>query len=101
MLLTGSSDSLLAAIALVVQFSLIILTYGSGAPGGLLVPTLVLGAALGYLVGATQESLLGMSAATTYAHVGMAAFFSAVSKLTSLKIRQLCWRQRAEAILLG
>ncbi|WP_096602308.1 chloride channel protein [Calothrix sp. NIES-2100] len=81
MLLTGSSDSLFAAIALVVQFTLIILTYGSGAPGGLLVPTLVLGAALGYLVGATQESLLGMSAATTYAHVGMAAFFSAVSKV--------------------
>ncbi|MBD2240019.1 chloride channel protein [Aulosira sp. FACHB-113] len=81
LLLTGSSDSVLAAIAFVVQFSLIILTYGSGAPGGLLVPTLVLGAALGYLVGATQESLLGMSAATTYAHVGMAAFFSAVSKV--------------------
>ncbi|MBH8564595.1 chloride channel protein [Nostoc sp. CENA67] len=70
-----------AAIALLVQFTLIILTYGSGAPGGLLVPTLALGAALGYLVGAIEQSLLGMSAATTYAHVGMAAFFSAVSKV--------------------
>lgn len=79
--LTGSADWSFAAIAFLVQFALIILTYGSGAPGGLLVPTLVLGAALGYLVGATEHSLLGMSAATTYAHVGMAAFFSAVSKV--------------------
>ncbi|MBD2440469.1 chloride channel protein [Nostoc sp. FACHB-110] len=80
-LLVGSANWLFAAIAFLVQFTLIIFTYGSGAPGGLLVPTLVLGAALGYLVGATEQSLLGMSAATTYAHVGMAAFFSAVSKV--------------------
>ncbi|MEH2061493.1 MAG: chloride channel protein [Nostoc sp.] len=80
-LLVGSADWSFAAIAFLVQFALIILTYGSGAPGGLLVPTLGLGAALGYLVGATEHSLLGMSAATTYAHVGMAAFFSAVSKV--------------------
>ncbi|MBN3886174.1 MAG: chloride channel protein [Nostoc sp.] len=80
-LLIGNVNWLFAAIAFLVQFALIILTYGSGAPGGLLVPTLGLGAALGYLVGATEHSLLGMSAATTYAHVGMAAFFSAVSKV--------------------
>ncbi len=80
-LLTGTANWSFAAIALLVQFTLIIFTYGSGAPGGLLVPTLVLGAALGYLVGAVEHSLLGMSAATTYAHVGMAAFFSAVSKV--------------------
>lgn len=80
-LLIGNVNWLFAAIAFLVQFTLIILTYGSGAPGGLLVPTLALGAALGYLVGATEHSLLGMSAATTYAHVGMAAFFSAVSKV--------------------
>ncbi|MEH2056779.1 MAG: chloride channel protein [Nostoc sp.] len=80
-LLVGSADWSFAAIAFLVQFALIILTYGSGAPGGLLVPTLGLGAALGYLVGATEHSLLGMSAATTYAHVGMAAFFCAVSKV--------------------
>ncbi|MEH2270411.1 MAG: chloride channel protein [Nostoc sp.] len=80
-LLIGNVNWVFAAIAFLVQFALIILTYGSGAPGGLLVPTLGLGAALGYLVGATEHSLLGMSAATTYAHVGMAAFFSAVSKV--------------------
>jgi CIC family chloride channel protein len=80
-LLTSIGDWLFAAIALLVQFTLIIFTYGSGAPGGLLVPTLVLGAALGYLVGSAEQSLLGMSAASTYANVGMAAFFSAVSKV--------------------
>ncbi|MBN3946971.1 MAG: chloride channel protein [Nostoc sp. NMS7] len=80
-LLAGNTNWSFAAIALLVQFTLIIFTYGSGAPGGLLVPTLVLGAALGYLVGAVEHSLLGMSAATVYAHVGMAAFFSAVSKV--------------------
>ncbi|MDZ8035768.1 MAG: chloride channel protein [Nostoc sp. DedQUE08] len=80
-LLVGSANWSFAAIAFLVQFTLIIFTYGSGAPGGLLVPTLALGAALGYLVGAVEHSLLGMSAATVYAHVGMAAFFSAVSKV--------------------
>ncbi|MEH2084789.1 MAG: chloride channel protein [Nostoc sp.] len=80
-LLVGSANWSFAAIAFLVQFILIIFTYGSGAPGGLLVPTLALGAALGYLVGAVEHSLLGMSAATVYAHVGMAAFFSAVSKV--------------------
>ncbi|MBD2504477.1 chloride channel protein [Anabaena azotica] len=80
-LLLGNANWLFAAIALLVQFTLIIFTYGAGAPAGLLVPTLVLGAALGYLVGATEQSLLGMSAATTYAQVGMAALFSGVSKV--------------------
>ncbi|WP_242057677.1 chloride channel protein [Nostoc sp. FACHB-87] len=80
-ILMGDAHWLFAAIALLVQFTLILLTYGSGAPGGLLVPTLVLGSALGYLVGTAEQSCLGMSAATTYAHVGMAAFFSAVSKV--------------------
>ncbi|MEA5502566.1 chloride channel protein [Halotia wernerae UHCC 0503] len=81
LLLTGQADWLFAAIALLVQFILIVVCYGSGAPGGLLVPTLVLGAALGYLVGFCEHSWLGVGVATTYAHVGMAAFFSAVSKV--------------------
>ncbi|WGV28731.1 chloride channel protein [Halotia branconii] len=81
LLLTGQADWLFAAIALLVQFTLIAVCYGSGAPGGLLVPTLVLGAALGYLVGFCEYSWLGVGVATTYAHVGMAAFFSAVSKV--------------------
>ncbi|MEA5617059.1 chloride channel protein [Cronbergia sp. UHCC 0137] len=80
-LLSGQSNWQFAAIAFIVQFILIVICYGSGAPAGLLVPTLFLGAALGYLVGATEYSLLGIGVPTTYAHVGMAAFLSAVSKV--------------------
>jgi CIC family chloride channel protein len=80
-LLTGEADWLFAAITLLVQFVLIVLCSGSGAPAGLLVPTLVLGAALGYLVGDGEHTLFKMGVATTYAHVGMAGFFAAVSKV--------------------
>ncbi len=81
LVLVGEADWRLTAIAFVSQFILILLCSGSGAPGGLLVPTLVLGAALGYLVGAVEHSTLGMSLATTYARVGMAAFFGAVARV--------------------
>ena len=81
MLLTGDANWQLVAIAFVVQFLLILFTYGSGAPGGLLVPSLVLGAALGYLVGTWEHSLLGLGTVTTYAQVGMAAFFCAVARV--------------------
>lgn len=81
MLLTGDADWQLVAIAFVVQFLLILFTYGSGAPGGLLVPSLVLGAALGYLVGTWEHSLLGLGTVTTYSRVGMAAFFCAVARV--------------------
>jgi CIC family chloride channel protein len=81
MLLTGDANWQFVAIAFVVQFFLILLTYGSGAPGGLLVPSLMLGAALGYLVGTFEHALLGLGTVTTYAHVGMAAFFCAVARV--------------------
>jgi len=80
-LLTGHANWQFTAIIFIAQFILILLAAGSGAPGGLLVPTLILGAALGYLVGACEHSLLHMSLATTYARVGMATFFSAVARV--------------------
>lgn len=81
LLLVGQADWKLTALAFVSQFFLIILCSGSGAPGGLLVPTLVLGAALGYLVGEVEHSMLGMGLATTYARVGMATFFGASARV--------------------
>lgn len=81
MLLTGDANWHFVAIAFIVQFLLILFTYGSGAPGGLLVPSLVLGAALGYLVGTWEQSLMGLGTVTTYAQVGMAAFFCAVARV--------------------
>jgi CIC family chloride channel protein len=80
LLLTGDADWQLVAIVFCVQFFLIAVTYGSGAPGGLLIPSMVLGAALGYLVGIGEHEVLGLSSATTYSRVGMAAFFCAVAR---------------------
>ncbi|HTL87948.1 MAG TPA: chloride channel protein, partial [Leptolyngbya sp.] len=80
LLLTGSASWELVAIVFCVQFFLIVFTYGSGAPGGLLIPSMVLGAALGYLVGVGEYQVLALSPATTYARVGMAAFFCGVAR---------------------
>jgi len=81
LMLTGDAHWQLTAIAFLVQFLLILLTYGSGAPGGLLVPSLVLGAALGYLVGVWEHHFLGFGTVTTYTRAGMGAFFSAVARV--------------------
>ncbi|MGB5962050.1 MAG: chloride channel protein [Coleofasciculaceae cyanobacterium] len=80
LLLTGEANWQLVAIVFCVQFFLIVVTYGSGAPGGLLIPSMVLGAALGYLVGVGELHILGLSSPTTYARVGMAAFFCGVAR---------------------
>ncbi|PSB04908.1 chloride channel protein, partial [Merismopedia glauca CCAP 1448/3] len=49
-LVIGNMDWQLRAIALISQFCLIAIAYGSGAPGGLFAPCLILGSALGGLV---------------------------------------------------
>ena len=81
---TGTVGWQLAALALVVKFGLTLVAYGSGAPGGLFAPSLVMGAALGNLVGLVQYEVLGPTLAglpITYALVGMGAFFGAVSRV--------------------
>jgi CIC family chloride channel protein len=79
LLLAGHDHWKNAVIAFVVQFTLILLATGSGAPGGLLVPTLLLGSSLGYCVGVLQQTLLGVSVPEVYAKVGMGAFMSATA----------------------
>ncbi|MBO3458367.1 chloride channel protein [Aetokthonos hydrillicola Thurmond2011] len=81
LLLTGEANWQLVALVFWVQFLLILFTYASGAPAGLLVPTLGLGAALGYLVGTLSHNLLALGLATTYARVGMGAFFCGVARV--------------------
>ncbi|WP_103123472.1 chloride channel protein [Nostoc cycadae] len=81
LLLAGDANWQMVALVFCIQFLLILFTYGSGAPAGLLVPTLALGAALGYLVGIWEHHWLGLSLATTYARVGMGAFFSGVARV--------------------
>lgn len=71
----------LAATAFVAQFILTIVAYGSGAAGGLFAPVLILGAALGLLVGICENSLLHAGAPVTYALAGMGTFFGAVVRV--------------------
>ncbi|MGC1396858.1 MAG: chloride channel protein [Coleofasciculaceae cyanobacterium] len=81
LLLTGEKSWQFTTLALVVYFLLTLVSYGSGAPGGLFHPSLVLGSALGYLVGTAQLHLLHFGSPTSFALAGMGAFFSAVSKV--------------------
>ncbi|GAB1542593.1 chloride channel protein [Scytonema sp. NUACC21] len=79
--ITGDVDPYTAVLAFVVQFILTLVAFGSGAPGGLFAPSLILGSCLGYLIGVCQGYVLGIGDPTTYALAGMGAFFSAVSKV--------------------
>ncbi|MBE9039109.1 chloride channel protein, partial [aff. Roholtiella sp. LEGE 12411] len=79
--ITGSANPSFAAIAFAAQFILTLVAFGSGAPGGLFAPSLILGSCLGHLVGVCEFYLLGVGSLTTYALAGMGGFFSAVSKV--------------------
>lgn len=87
-LLAGNVTIAAAALAFIAHFLLTCIAYGAGTPGGLFAPTLVLGAALGHVVGTLQYYTLGVASPTTYALAGMGAFFSAVGKvpITSIVI---------------
>jgi len=73
------------------KFLLTLIACGSGAPGGIFAPALILGSSLGLLVGTGASALesavslpLGLPAdigsLSTYSLAGMGAFFSAVTK---------------------
>lgn len=65
-------------VLLVAKLAMTLVSYGSGAPGGIFAPMLVLGAVLGLLSGRATESLapgLGVHE-TTFAVLGMAAWFT-------------------------
>ncbi|MCT7951969.1 chloride channel protein [Ancylothrix sp. C2] len=79
-LVTGDGNWQTSLIAFIAHFFLTIIAAGSGAPGGLFAPSLVLGSALGHLVGIMEVNLLGAGLASTYALAGMGAFFCAVCR---------------------
>lgn len=81
LLLTGIENWQTAAIALGAQFLLTIVAYGSGAPGGLFAPALLLGASLGQLLGIAKVGMTGVGLAYPYALAGMGAFFTAVVRV--------------------
>jgi CIC family chloride channel protein len=80
-LITGSANVSFAAIAFLAQFILTLIAFGSGAPGGLFAPSLILGSCLGHIIGVSASYFLPIDAPTTYALAGMGGFFSAVSKV--------------------
>lgn len=80
-----------ALIGFIVKFVLTLVAAGSGAPGGIFAPALILGSSLGFVIGTLAHYLeaaigipLGLSPSigsnATYALAGMGAFFSAVTK---------------------
>jgi chloride channel protein, CIC family len=89
--LTSELGWKMTAIIFVTKFILTLVAFGSGAPGGLFAPSLILGSALGYLVSTAAQALQGVSGiplglgsgeglVTTCALAGMGAFFSAVTR---------------------
>lgn len=81
LLLSGGAEWQLVTFVFVVKFASIVFVAGSGAPGGLLIPSMTMGSALGYLVGVLGHNILLVESPSTYTYVGMAAFFCAVSRV--------------------
>ncbi|MDZ8241160.1 MAG: chloride channel protein [Nostoc sp. ChiQUE01a] len=79
--ITGVAHPTVAAIAFGAQFILTLVAFGSGAPGGLFAPSLILGSCLGHIIGISEFYITGEGSPTTYALAGMGGFFSAVSKV--------------------
>jgi len=88
--LTSELGWKITALIFVTKFLLTMIAFGSGAPGGLFAPSLILGSALGYLVSTAAQHMQGIGIPlgvefgegliTTSALTGMGAFFSAVTR---------------------
>ncbi|MBE9009617.1 chloride channel protein [Pseudanabaenaceae cyanobacterium LEGE 13415] len=80
----------ITAVLFITKFVLTLVAFGSGAPGGLFAPSLILGSALGYLISFAAQNIelagvplgldLSTALTTTAALTGMGAFFSAVTR---------------------
>ena len=80
-LLEGKIPLLLIVIVFVGKFFLTPFCFGSGAAGGLFLPTIMLGAFLGYFTGNVAQNFLSLQVEPiVVALVGMGAFLSAVAR---------------------
>jgi CIC family chloride channel protein len=88
LIVSGKTSWVMVLVAFFEFFLLTLTAYGSGAPGGLFAPCLVLGATLGYMTGLLEVHLTGQGSPTTLALVGMGAFFAGVGRvpLTAITI---------------
>ncbi|CAD5972436.1 chloride channel protein [Planktothrix agardhii 1806] len=81
LILSGELSWETSALVFTAHFILTIIAASSGAPGGLFAPSLVLGSALGHLVGTWEsELMLGIDQPMVFAFAGMGAFFCAVAR---------------------
>jgi CIC family chloride channel protein len=78
--LAGRATLLMLPAMFALRFFLTMLSYGSGAPGGIFAPLLVLGSELGLAMGILAQRVLprAVEHPETFAVVGMAAYFSAI-----------------------
>ncbi|MBC7971690.1 MAG: chloride channel protein [Verrucomicrobia bacterium] len=79
-LTSGQADWRMAVFAFVVQFGLTMIACGVEVPGGLFVPSMILGASLGHLVGLAHSAVLG-GEPVLYALTGMGAFLGASARV--------------------
>lgn len=79
-ILTGQMTLAAAALFLVLRFGMTMVSYASGAPGGIFAPLLVIGALGGFMVGIVAQRYYPSEIARPeiFAVVGMAACFTSV-----------------------
>ncbi len=80
LLVSGGSDNSLTILAFLVHGGLTLIAFGSGSPGGLSAPSLIMGTALGLLVGSFGDTWGLVHNAQTYALVGGSGFFCGVAR---------------------
>lgn len=82
-ILLGQASLSTVSLAFVAFFVLTVLAYGCGAPGGLFAPSLSMGAALGFAVGALSFSVnhTGGGSYEAFALAGMGGMFSSVARV--------------------
>lgn len=81
MIVVGHVDVHNALLVFGAFFAMTIIAYGSGAPGGLFAPSLLLGSALGYCVAILQTHLTGHASVETLTLAGMGAMFASVARV--------------------
>ncbi len=80
LLSTGNPNNSLTTLAFLVHGSLTLVAFGCGSPGGLSAPSIIMGTALGLLIGNWTDSFGLVHDANTYGLVGGAGFFCAVAR---------------------
>jgi CIC family chloride channel protein len=80
-LVRGELNSTQTALVLFAHYVLTIIAAGSKAPGGVFAPALVMGSALGYLVGDFHRFIFATDANSIFALVGMGALFTGIVRV--------------------